>query len=343
MTKPTNIYLFYGEDDFSLRRKVDIWKTEFAKKYSPQAISFFDGTEMGETDLIRALQDNFAPSLFSTKKLIIIRDGLPKKADQEKLVEFLLNLPSTVPKDYIVVFWQTSKPDGRLKFTKEFKNQVTVQEFELPHGPALNSWIKAMAKNINVTITDQAAETLAVYLGRDLYEEKKAGGRVIERKEAYNLWEVYSELSKLASHSSNIEPDAIEALVKPKVSDSVFKLSDNLASGNRKMAFESLNNYLSSASGDEKSAFIKVIGLLAEQFRSILLVSLLQTQGMDNSGIAEKLGWSTGRVFMVSKHTKNFSESQIKRFLANLLNIDRKIKSSDANPRLLMDQFLAQT
>ena len=37
-----NLFLFYGEDDFSLKRKLDHWKVEFAKKYSPQAVIFLD-------------------------------------------------------------------------------------------------------------------------------------------------------------------------------------------------------------------------------------------------------------------------------------------------------------
>src|SRR5262245_41480147 len=107
----SNIYLFYGEDDFSLRRKIDKWKEEFAKKYSALAISFFDGAELSEFALIQRLQEQLAPSLFSTKRLIIIRDGLPKKADQESLIEFLLELPGKAPKDFFVVFWQTARPD----------------------------------------------------------------------------------------------------------------------------------------------------------------------------------------------------------------------------------------
>ena len=68
----SNVYLFYGEDDFSLRRKIDFWKTEFAKKYGSSSISLVDGENLSESELISQLQTNLAPSLFSSKKLIII-------------------------------------------------------------------------------------------------------------------------------------------------------------------------------------------------------------------------------------------------------------------------------
>ncbi len=336
------IYLFSGEDDFSLRRKIDLWKAEFAKKFSPQAITVFDGSEIEERELIRLMDQQLAPSLFSTKKLIIIRDGLPTKAAQADLAEFILKLPTTVPADFFVVFWQSSKLDGRLGFTKKFlASGITKTEFNLPHGAELNGWIKAMAKNLGVSITDQAIDLLAQFLGRDLYEEKKVGGRVIERKEAFDLWQVYSELSKLATASSNIDPALVKSLVKPRVPDSVFKLSDNLASRQSKQALESLANYLESASGDEKSAFIKIIGLLSEQFRSLLLVNLLSESGATPAAMAEKLGWSTGRIFILSKHAKNFSTIALKQLLSQLLAIDIRLKTSDANPRLMLDLLIS--
>jgi DNA polymerase III delta subunit len=337
-----NIYLFFGEDDFSLRRKIDIWKAEFAKKYTSQAISFFDAENIGEIELIKSLENLLAPSLFTTKKLIILRNALPKKADQETLTEFLLNLPPRVSKDYFMIFWQTAKLDGRLKFTKQFKNLVTVTEFELPHGLVLNQWIKAMAKTLKAEISDSAADRLAQFLGRDLFEEKKFGGKVVERKEAFDLWQVYSELLKLSSNTSQIEPANVSALVKPKIPDSVFALTDEVIAKNQKGAFVALENFLSTQTTEEKTTFIKIIGLLSEQLRSLLIVALLQKKGEDNEQIAEKLGYSPGRVFITARNSKNVSIEKLKILLKQLLTIDYRIKSSDTNTKLEIDLFLAR-
>ena len=135
----------------------------------------------------------------------------------------------------------------------------------------------------------------------------------------------------------------MKSLVKPKVPDSVFNLSDDLASGQTKLAFQSLDNYLESTSGDEKSSFIKILGLLAEQFRSLLLVNLLTEAKLSQSQMAEKLGWSTGRIFILSKHAKNFSISRLKQLLSQLLAIDYTIKSSDQDPRLLLEILISKS
>jgi DNA polymerase-3 subunit delta len=338
----TNVYLFYGEDDFSLRRKVEQWKTEFAKKYSAAAVVFLDAADLSEAELIKKLETELTPSLFSSKKLLIVRDGLPKKSDQERLAAFLLKLAATLSPDDFVVFWQTTKPDGRQKFVKEFKAAVHVQEFILPHGRELNAWIMAMAKKLGASITPPAAEALATALGRDLFEEKKAGGRVVERHEAFDLWQANSELAKLAAFAPEITPEAVSLLVPAKVPDSVFIFSDSLAAKDRRQAYAALANFLAGAAGDEKGAFIKIIGLLAEQFRSLLLLNTLQTAGLSAADIAEKLGWSSGRVFMMSKRASSFAPDVLRRILARLLAIDLAIKSTDANPRLMLDQFIAE-
>jgi DNA polymerase III subunit delta len=346
MTKKTspssNIFLFYGDDDFSLRRKIEHWKTEFAKKYSISAISNIQASELSEADIIMRLKTEFSPSLFTTKKLIIIRDALPNKAAQVELAEYLLNSMDSVPKDFFVIFWQSQKPDGRLGFTKKFTAMVSVTEFELPHGIMLNAWIKAIVKTMDATISDAAADKLAQYLGRDLYEEKKVAGRVIERKEAYDLWQVYSELLKLSSANKEIGVTEVSSLVKPKIPDSVFALTDQVVIKNQKGAFQALENFLVNQTVEEKTSMIKIVALLAEQLRSLLMVSMLAQEGMDNDQIAEKLGWTSGRVFITARNAKNISLIKLKQLLNNLLAIDLRIKSSDTNQKLDLDLFLAR-
>ena len=168
----SNIFSFFGADDFSLQRKVDHWKTEFAKKYSASAVTVVNAGSLTESEIISQLQTHLSPSLFASKKLIIVRDGLPTKATQTQLADYLLSALDQVPKDFFIIFWSSQKPDGRLGFTKKFHGKVTVTEFDLPHGAVLNQWIKAMVKTQGAAITDRATEKLGAFLGRDLYEEK---------------------------------------------------------------------------------------------------------------------------------------------------------------------------
>jgi DNA polymerase-3 subunit delta len=338
--QPVQAYIFFGEDDFSLRRKLDNWKREYAKKYSVDSIVHLERGEGSEADMIGQLEQALSASLFSSRKLVIARDFLPAKSAEEKLGEYLLQKIQSLPKDYFLVLWQTSRPDRRLGLVKKILAAGNVTEFELPHGRNLNGWIKAYAKTMDLSLDDAAIEELAKYLGRDFYEEKKAGGKVIERKEAFDLWQAHSEIQKLASYSKQADVAAVRALVRPKVPENVFALTDELARKNSQGALRILEELLGQPAADEKSATIKIIGLLAEQTRAMLVVKILKSEGRSDAEIADALGWSSGRVFITAKNAGAHDINGLKRTLTLLTDIDSRLKSSDDNPKLLLDQFI---
>ena len=335
------VYIFYGEDNFSLRKKIEFWKTEFVKKYSNQGLVLIDSENLTDREIVDKIKEAASPSLFSARKLVIIKNALPAKTTQEFLAENILEIIAKVSADILLVFWQDQKPDGRLSFTKKLlKSGANVSEFKLPHGRELDVWIKTQVKILGTEITDKGASKLAEYAGRDLFLEKKFSGKVIELKEAYDLWQVYSELLKLSSYSAAIDEKTVELLVKPKLSDSAFDLTDEISNNNKIKAFAILENLLGNSTTEEKIAVIKILGLLAEQVRSLILVKLCLQEKMNPGEVAGKLGWSSGRVFVVSKHAQKIPLEKLKKLLNKLLALDLSLKSSETNPRLLMDLFI---
>lgn len=338
MPTPPNIYIFYGEDDFSLRQKVNLWKAEFAKKYTASSIINIDGTQLSEQDLSKKMEEILTPSLFSTKKLIIAQNCLPAKSSQEILIESLKKIISSLPSDYFLVFAQSSI-DRRNGYIKDLLKQVNVVEFHLPHGHELDLWIKKQAVLLGIHMDDQAIERLAKLSGRDLFEEKKAGGRVIERKEFFDLWEIHTQLLKLASLNTQITIKEVSELVIPKISENVFALSDAVVAGDKKTALNVLEGLMNNDNMDDKALAIKLIGLLSEQVRSLLVVKILR-QTMDQNEIAEFLGWSPGRVFITLKNSAAANLDKLKQLLHRLLLADAQVKSTDVNAKLLLDLLI---
>lgn len=339
--QPAQAYIFFGQDDFSLRRKIDTWKREFAKKFSAESIVHLDRGADNEDTMIQSLEQALSPSLFANRKLVIAKDFLPSKAAETKLGDYLLSRIVSMPKDFFLILWQTGKPDRRLGVVKKIlAGNAVLTEFELPHGKMLNAWLKAFAKTLDLTIDEPGLEELAKYLGRDFYEEKKAGGKVIERKEMFDLWQAQSELSKLASYSSHADASAVRALVKPKVSENVFALTDELTRKNKNGALDIIERLLGQPSTDDKTATIKIIGLLAEQVRAMLIVKTLQAEGKSADEIADALGWSSGRVYITSKNSASQNLNNLKKMLTMLTDMDIKLKSTEENPKLLIDQFI---
>lgn len=309
-----------------MRRKVEHWKAEFVKKYSVAGIVIIDTLEQ--------LEEVLAPTLFAAQKLIILKDVMD---------EHLFDLIERLPKDYFLMLWQTKKLDRRLSLVKKlFSLKINFVEFKLPHGKELNVWIEREAKLLGVKIDPEAIEKLAQFLGRDLFEEKKLGGKVVERKEAFDLWQVSTELSKLAARTSHIKVSDVTSLVSPKVSENIFALSDAVINREQKKAQALFETLISQTPGDEKTALIKILALLGEQIRSQLLVGTLSSQRLDNAAIAQNLGWSAGRVFVTLRHYRH-NPDELKKLLSKLLKIDEQLKTSDLNPRLLLNLFIAKT
>jgi DNA polymerase III delta subunit len=337
-------FIFLGEDDFSLRRRIDHWKREFAKKHSSDGIITVDGGELGEEDLSLRLESVSLPTLFSQKKLIIAKDCLPTKAQQEKLSRAVLKLLENIDKDCYIIFYNAKKLDRRLSSIKNIlKAKVSIVEFALPHGKDLNAWLRAYAETQNAVLDELAAEALAERLGRDLFEEKRFGGKVVERKEAFDLWQASSELAKLASFSPNITKEAVQSLVMPKLAHNIFELTDAVFKKDLKASLNIVENLFKDQTLDDKAAAIKITGLLAEQARSLLLIILLKEKKLSNQEIAEQIAFSPGRVFMLAKMSERVGVNFLKRVLFGLREIDLALKTSDQNPKLLIERFLSET
>jgi DNA polymerase-3 subunit delta len=335
-----NVYLFFGNDQFSLKQKLDFWKKEFSKKYSNQAITEIY-PESGEelSSVLLKLSQSVSSSLFATKRLVIAKDIFPSKATQEDYALSLSSILENISPDVVLVFWQTKKPDGRLSINKQLIALCNPEKFTLPHGKFLDNWIITHTQTLGGEISKPAASLLAQYCGRDLYQETRKG-KETEYQEAYDLYRIHTEIEKLVAYNPNITENSVIHLILPKLPDSVFDFTDYILAGNKKGAFEILNNLLQNPGNDDKNSTISLIALLTEQIRAILLVKLCTEKKLSQIEIAQKLGWSSGRVFMVSKHIQKFTIEKIKKIIFGLTEIDHRIKTSEVNaPLLLMQLF----
>jgi DNA polymerase-3 subunit delta len=112
-----------------------------------------------------------------------------------------------------------------------------------------------------------------------------------------------------------------------------------LIAGNHEQCFKLLGEQR--RQGEEE---IKLFGLVLWQFRTLLSVSdLLEREGnLASDAIASRLKIHP---FVAKKNmalTKRFSLARLEALYAELLEIDTKTKSGQADPGLLMDLFVAR-
>lgn len=293
------IYLFHGEDSYSSQQKTKLWKGEFIKKYDDLNIQILEGESLTHQMFSEAV--NTVPFL-TEKKLIIVndffRDG---STEEQKLVaEKLDNLPEYC----VIVFSEHQKADQRLSLFKKIKKTGTVNEFSYMEGYDLSRWIQQEVARKEGQISTQNASLLAQKVGP-------------------NLWQMSQEIEKLVIHADGkqITAEAIESLVSPNLSESIFNLTDAIAQKRQKQSIKTLHTLI--GSGED---LMQILFMIVRHFRIMIQIKSCLEKHMSKQAIASETGLHPYVIQKTMPQAGNFSEETLARIYRALLKIDSDIK-----------------
>lgn len=258
---------------------------------------------------------------------MVVFDHAWKQLDPEQLLEnFADNNNATV-------FIVEESLDKRKKVNVEFQKdkRVTVIQNDSPIGTkAASDWVLNYAKQNNFNIEPAASLALARAL-------------LVDEDSSLDVMRAQNELEKLKQYSAEdlITEKAVELLVEPITGVDVFELLNAIATKNRKQALSLLQNYFATETADEKANAIKVVALLSDQFRSLLIALDFTARHLPDAEILKLTGWKSGRLFIMKKLSKNFSIKQVSSALAKLGNLDRELKTGSMPPHVVLDLIIA--
>lgn len=315
---------------------------DFSKNEHILALAKQSATEVeicAEPENLPAVQNLTQADLFSKPKIYVLKNLTAKLNSPENLEKFIAS------KNHII-FWE-EKLDKRNADNKKLlaHAKINIQEFNLPRGQELNRWLLMRAKYYQAHMSPEAAEILAVFLGRDNAKETKVAGKIVAVEEVYNLWQADSEIKKLADFAAGreITPQDVKALAAENGEVDVFELTNAVADGQKLKAVQLLQGFLSLQSGsDEKGSIIQLNALLSEQFRNVLMVQDFLAQKKSEAEILEATGWKSGRLFVMKKISGKFAASKVLDFLNKLKALDEELKTSATPPRVLLDLIISQ-
>ncbi|MDZ4244105.1 MAG: DNA polymerase III subunit delta, partial [Candidatus Doudnabacteria bacterium] len=193
----------------------------------------------------------------------------------------------------------------------------------------LETWIKNRLEKQRVKMEKSAIAKFLDLLQTD------------DEEEIYNLWQIVSELEKLILYSGgkNIAEGDVTKLVAPNISQNVFALTNLFAEGDSAQAIALLDDLVGRGQiAEERNQSIAIVGALASQIRSLLLVKDLEDQGP--AEIAKILDWKEGRVWINLKLAKKFTKAILVKSLEDLRAIDFRLKTSEEPPKLLLSLFI---
>lgn len=299
-----------GDNDFAIKAEVDRLKDEFIKQNGDVGLEQYDAKELE----INRLSDLISgSSLFSSKRLIIIRDIGDNKDLSEALAERADKIDDAT--DLILV---QPKPDKRTRWFNSLKKYANTKT--ALSGPALLEWLVQTAKARGVELSDSDARYLITLVGED-------------------QWRLSSEVDKLAGTSQPVNKQLMDKLIEPSSEENIFQLVDLVVKGEVGPATE-LYDKLRLADVDPH----QFIGTLGWQLNALVVI---KTNPSKTSGqIASSSGLSPYVVDRVRPLANKVSPDDLRDVMKLVLDADFDMKQTgidaDQRAKLLIAQ-LGQT
>ena len=298
------IRLLCGENDFELTRRLAQLKHEF-----DGAPERYDGAELSSEQLA----DIFAgQTLFSMKRMVLLDS--PSAASE--LWQNLETWLGRVSADTELILIEP-KPDKRTAAYKWLKKNVTVEEFvpisDRDTGKVI-AWMEAYASARQVSLTSAQARRLL-----------HRGG--------INQWELAQAIDKL-SLVGQVTDEWIDNVIEQSPTESVFALFETALSGDIKRLHEIVNDLKSTEDP------YRVFGLINSQV--VQLVVLIYGDGNVSKVAADTAAKSSYPLQKLAPYANRLTKRQAGGLLDIFAGADVRLKSSDADPWLLLENSLAK-
>jgi DNA polymerase III subunit delta len=314
------VILLYGSENYFIQKIKDLLVKNVLDE--EENLSTYDLTE---TSIQEVIADVETYPFFGERKLVIATNAVFLKAKSDKL-SFEHQLPVLEqylqkPVDYtvLVLIAPYEKIDERKKISKQLKEKGLVAECNPVKEYELKNWIMNLAKQLNITIADDAFPIFENELSTDL--------KIIE-----------SELEKISLYvgeGGTITRQVAEELVSHTISSSGIRLVDAVMDGDLAKAISIYKDL-----EKMKEEPIALIGLLAFQFRTILRVKLLKQKGYSSGQMQKQLGVHPYVIKIALSRELKLSVKRLEYIMDQLTETDAMIKQGRMEKELAFELLL---
>ena len=306
------VYLLYGNNEYLINKKLE----EINKQTNELSINNYD---LENTSLEQIIDDATTIDLFSESKTIIVDNSYifagttNKKLKQNTdILEDYLNNPN--PNTNIIFILNREKIDERKKITKLIKDKGNVLEFNKDLD--IKSTIKTLFDDYK--IDNESINLLIDRVGNDVY--------LLENE--------ITKIKLYKDKNKNITKEDILLLTTKNINTDIFNLIENI-----------INKDLNNAYYEYKEIVkieepIKILIMLANQFRIIYQSKELYKKGLTEGEIASSLGIHPYRIKLAINKSRNYESNTILKYLYNLASIDIDIKTGKIDPNLALELFI---
>ncbi|MDI6688896.1 MAG: DNA polymerase III subunit delta [Actinomycetota bacterium] len=308
------VYLIFGSEKLLLEEALDRLKARFAKE-APLDFNYveFRGGEDSTSTMVQAAQT--VPFL-SHRRLVVVKDADKLSPSEVSFLSDYLKNPS----EHACLVLVAGKLDKSDRLYKAIEKFGEIHEYKLLFRDYPN-WIKKQFLKKGKVATKSAAEFLFQTIGQDL-------NRLANEIEKISLF--YDDKREL-------DIEDINYVTGKTPEETIFDLMDFISRRDEAHALSALDCLLK---GGE--TITRIYHMIIRQFRLLLKAKVLLERGANDQQLMRELKLPSFVVERLKRQCRNFSFKQLKRAHELLLEADLDMKSSDKNPRLILETLVVK-
>lgn len=317
------VYLCFGTENFLMHEFIEnIQEQLIQPEHQDFAVNKID---LAETPLDAVIEDAETLPFLVPRKLIIAQDAqfFTSAKENNKVEHRLDRLVAYLksPVDYTVILFtvHAEKLDERKKIVKMMKDMGAVVAFQTLSAAELTLWVKDQAMKRHCSFADGAVQDLILYAGTDLQ----------------NLETEIEKCSLFVGNGGVVTQVIVDQLTVRSMEQNVFMLIEEIVHLRLEKALDILYELLK-----QKEEPIKILMLMARQFRIMLQVKELSRRGFTQQQMASQIGLHPYAVKLAEQQSRQYGPEKLNRILAQLADLDYQMKSGKIEKVLGLEMFL---
>ncbi|MFD2671594.1 DNA polymerase III subunit delta [Marinicrinis sediminis] len=324
------VYVCYGSESYLIREFMAQLQAACVEPGQAEfAVSKYDLKETAVQDVIEDAET--LPFMVPTKIILAeealfltgAKDTSKVEHDLDRLLAYL---ESPVEFTVLVLVVHADKLDERKKIVKNIKDKGAVISFQPLNERDLKQWMQNRAKQSQCELTEEAIDRLLQHCGP-------------------RLQTLATEIDKLSTYGGErgvIRDTHVMELVPRSSEENIFQLIERIVEQKVEAALKLYDNLL-----NQKEEPIKILALMARQYRMMLQVKHLRKSGYSDQQIGSQIGAHPYAAKRAGEQAKRYSDAKLGHMLEEIARLDFEMKTGRANKtralELLIIQISSQT
>ncbi|MCI6120680.1 DNA polymerase III subunit delta [Bariatricus sp. SGI.161] len=307
------IYLLYGEEAYLKKQ----YKDKLTKAILPDGdtvnYAYYEGKGINPAELIDLAE---TMPFFAERRLIVIENSGFFKSATPELADYMKNMPDTV-----CFLFVENEVDKRGKMYKAAKDKGRIVEMGRQDEKTLLYWIASNVKREGRQIKESTARYLVSKTGTDMENLEK-------------------EMEKLFSYTlgrNEITVQDIDDICTTQITNKIFEMVEAVAVKQQKKALDYYYDLLAL-----KEPPMRILYLLARQFKLLLEVKDLCGKGYEKSQIAKTVGLHPFVAGKYIQQCRTFSREELRSIMEEAVNAEEMVKTGRLNDVMSVELFIVK-